>query len=48
MKEFGLFAFLNTLAEQSGLIKCLIRSLGKLWQKVFILAVYLVSEGDPA
>ena len=47
VKDYGCLYLFRNIAEASGLIEVLQKSLGKTWQEVFMLASFLVVTGDP-
>jgi len=47
VKNFGLAYFLQTIAENIGLVEILRQAMPVCWQKVLVLASYLVAEDKP-
>ena len=47
VKDFGALYLLRKIAEKNGLIEVIERSLGDIWQEVFMLVSFLVVTGDP-
>jgi len=47
VKDFGCLYLLQKIAEGSGLMEVLQKSLGEVWREVFTLASFLVVTGDP-
>ena len=47
IKDFGGFYLLENIAKQVGLLEVMLESMPHLWQKIFNLASYLLSTGDP-
>jgi hypothetical protein len=44
VKNFGLSYFLQSIAENTGVVEVLKQSVAKCWQKIIVLACYLVAE----
>ena len=47
MKSYGLAYFLQSVAEDVGLVEILAQAVPQYWQKVLVLACYLVAEDKP-
>ncbi len=47
VRSYGLFHLYSTIAENSGLIDALERSMPNHWQEIFMLACYMISTSDP-
>ena len=47
IRNYGLFYMLNELSNKIGLTQSLAMSLPNHWREIFMLACYLISEGDP-
>ena len=47
VKDYGVAYFLQSIAEKTGLLKTLERAIPQCWEKIFVLACYLVASDKP-